>query len=296
MVGVNGYQKNAYGPLCSVRINISVKSHAFFCRIEKRAPESRFDAETRVASTCPISPRLRNPPKPSDVPASQTTLFLRVKHGLSPRLFVPMELGPRKTGQDAKVYPATSKGYQGWDERDRKFTAFQGAGGGFEALRGDRTIQRLRRRHNCAPDTGECGKERQACWKGNGLTVFAKGSAAMNEREAEVKGASCQESGGWRSKTIFSQRAQAMSPGDRRDLIQPESPKLNSVRQCRALNISNRRCTIGLSRPVAETLGPDLKVIDKLFTRYPFFGSRQIRGLSGTRWDQGSGRPPVFAA
>jgi putative transposase len=66
-----------------------------------------------------------------------------------------------------------------------------------------------------------------------------------------------------------------MSPGDRRDLIQPDHPKLNLSAQCRALNIS--RSTL-YYRPLpasAETLGL-MKVIDKLFTRYPFFGSRQI--------------------
>jgi putative transposase len=66
-----------------------------------------------------------------------------------------------------------------------------------------------------------------------------------------------------------------MSPGDRRDMIQPDHPKLSLSAQCRVLNIS--RSTL-YYRPLpasVETLAL-MKSIDKLFTKYQFFGSRQI--------------------
>jgi len=66
-----------------------------------------------------------------------------------------------------------------------------------------------------------------------------------------------------------------MSPGERRDMIQPGHPKLSLSAQCRVLSIS--RSTL-YYRPLpasAEELAL-MKAIDKLFTKYPFFGSRQI--------------------
>ena len=66
-----------------------------------------------------------------------------------------------------------------------------------------------------------------------------------------------------------------MSPGERRNMIQPDHPKLSLSAQCRVLNIS--RSTL-YYRPLpasAEELAL-MKEIDKLFTKYPFFGSRQI--------------------
>jgi putative transposase len=66
-----------------------------------------------------------------------------------------------------------------------------------------------------------------------------------------------------------------MSPDERRKMIQPNHPKLSLSAQCRVLNIS--RSTL-YYRPLparVEELGL-MRAIDKLFTKYPFFGSRQI--------------------
>lgn len=66
-----------------------------------------------------------------------------------------------------------------------------------------------------------------------------------------------------------------MSPGERRNMIQPGHPKLSLSAQCRVLNIS--RSTL-YYRPLPASVEELalLKAIDKLFTKYPFFGSRQI--------------------
>lgn len=66
-----------------------------------------------------------------------------------------------------------------------------------------------------------------------------------------------------------------MSPGQRREIIDQDHDTLSLSAQCRALNIS--RSTL-YYRPVPasdETLAL-MKAIDKVFTKYPFFGSRQI--------------------
>lgn len=66
-----------------------------------------------------------------------------------------------------------------------------------------------------------------------------------------------------------------MSPGKRRDMIEPDHPKLSLSAQCRVLNISRSTLYYKPLPASGETLGL-MKSIDKLFTKYPFFGSRQI--------------------
>ena len=66
-----------------------------------------------------------------------------------------------------------------------------------------------------------------------------------------------------------------MSPGERREMIQPGHPKLSLSAQCRVLNISRSTLYYRPLQASAEELAL-MKAIDKLFTKYPFFGSRQI--------------------
>ena len=66
-----------------------------------------------------------------------------------------------------------------------------------------------------------------------------------------------------------------MSPGERKKIVQLDHPNLSLSAQCRVLNIS--RSTL-CYRPMGESseILSLMKAIDKLFTKYPFFGSRQI--------------------
>ena len=66
-----------------------------------------------------------------------------------------------------------------------------------------------------------------------------------------------------------------MSPGTRKEMIQSDHPKLSLSAQCRVLNISRSTLYYRPMGESAETLSL-MKAIDKLFTKYPFFGSRQI--------------------
>ena len=66
-----------------------------------------------------------------------------------------------------------------------------------------------------------------------------------------------------------------MSPGQRKEMINRNHDTLSLSAQCRVLNIS--RSTL-CYRPMGESaeILSLMKAIDKLFTKYPFFGSRQI--------------------
>lgn len=66
-----------------------------------------------------------------------------------------------------------------------------------------------------------------------------------------------------------------MSPGKRRDIIEPDHPKLGLSAQCRVLNIS-RSTLYYKPLPASEETLSLMKAIDKLFTKYPFFSSRQV--------------------
>jgi len=68
---------------------------------------------------------------------------------------------------------------------------------------------------------------------------------------------------------IFVTWAKAMSPSERREMIRKENAKLSLTRQCKLLKISR-------SSIYYTPVGFDQATIDRLFAKYPFFGSRQI--------------------
>ena len=66
-----------------------------------------------------------------------------------------------------------------------------------------------------------------------------------------------------------------MSPAEKKDLIRRNHPKLSISQQCRLVKLSRSAfyyAPVGID---AATLAL-MKAIDRVFTRYPFFGSRQI--------------------
>ncbi len=66
-----------------------------------------------------------------------------------------------------------------------------------------------------------------------------------------------------------------MSPSKRREMIRKDNTKLSLTRQCKLLKISRSSIyytPVGMN---AETLKL-MHEIDRVFTKYPFFGSRQI--------------------
>ena len=66
-----------------------------------------------------------------------------------------------------------------------------------------------------------------------------------------------------------------MSPTKRREMIRKENTKLSLTRQCKLLKISRSSLYYAPVGMNAETLEL-MNEIDRVFTKYPFFGSRQI--------------------
>jgi len=66
-----------------------------------------------------------------------------------------------------------------------------------------------------------------------------------------------------------------MSPSERRDMIRKENTDLSLTRQCKLLKISRSSiyyAPVGFDQATIDLMHE----IDRIFTKYPFFGSRQI--------------------
>lgn len=66
-----------------------------------------------------------------------------------------------------------------------------------------------------------------------------------------------------------------MSPSERKAMINPDRTDLSLTRQCKLLKISRSSlyyAPIGMNAETLELMNE----IDRVFTKYPFFGSRQI--------------------
>jgi len=66
-----------------------------------------------------------------------------------------------------------------------------------------------------------------------------------------------------------------MSPSERREMIRKENTDLSLTRQCRLLKISRSSVyytPVGFDQATIDLMHE----IDRIFTKYPFFGSRQI--------------------
>jgi putative transposase len=66
-----------------------------------------------------------------------------------------------------------------------------------------------------------------------------------------------------------------MSPSERREMIRKENTDLSLTRQCKLLKISRSSIyytPVGFDQATIDLMHE----IDRIFTKYPFFGSRQI--------------------
>ena len=66
-----------------------------------------------------------------------------------------------------------------------------------------------------------------------------------------------------------------MSPAKKRGMIRRDHPKLNISQQCRLVRLSRSAFYYTPVGTDAATLAL-MKQIDRVFTKFPFFGSRQI--------------------
>ncbi|MCL7406452.1 IS3 family transposase [Paradonghicola geojensis] len=153
----------------------------------------------------------------------------------------------------------------------RNFTDQFKAKVALEALRGDKTVQEIAAKHQLHPNQVSTWK-RQAI---DGMADVFSGGKQSGPTEAEIKelhakiGRLAVENG------FFVRRAEAVSPAKKRAMIERDHPELSISQQCKLVRLSRSAfyyTSIGIN---ADTLAM-MKEIDRVFTKYPFFGSRQI--------------------
>lgn len=104
--------------------------------------------------------------------------------------------------------------------------------------------------------------------------VFARGDHPDGPTEAEVKELHA-KNGRLAVENDFLRRAQAMSPAKRNAPIRRDHPELSVSQQCRPVRLSRSAfyyAPVGIDAFALALM----KAIDRVFNRYPFFGSRQI--------------------
>lgn len=66
-----------------------------------------------------------------------------------------------------------------------------------------------------------------------------------------------------------------MSPTEKKEMVRRDHPQLSITQQCRLIKLSRSSfyyAPVGINADTLELM----KAIDRVFTKYPFFGSRQI--------------------
>nr|WP_138923691.1 IS3 family transposase [Sulfitobacter sp. BSw21498] len=141
-----------------------------------------------------------------------------------------------------------------------------------EALRGDKTAQEIAAKHKVHPTQVTTWK-RQAI---DGLTgVFSDKVRRAEVNEAEVKELHAKIGKLAVENDFLSQGLKPMSPTERKALINADRTDLSLTKQCKLLKISRSSLYYTPVGVNAETLEL-MNEIDRVFTKYPFFGSRQI--------------------
>jgi len=148
------------------------------------------------------------------------------------------------------------------------------------ALRGDKTVQEIAAKIRIHPTQVTTWK-RQAI---DGLTgVFSDKVKRAEDNEAEVKElhAKNRKIGG--RERFFVTRAEAMSPSERKAMINRDRTDLSLTRQCKLLRISRLSLYYTPVGMDAHTLKL-MSEIDRVFTKYPFFHCPADRRVSATEW------------
>ncbi|MEE4016092.1 IS3 family transposase [Roseibium sp. FZY0029] len=141
-----------------------------------------------------------------------------------------------------------------------------------EALRGDKTIQEIAAKYQVHPNQVSTWK-RQAV---EGMAdVLARGGKSEGPTEAEVKELHAKIGRLSVENDFLAPRAQEVSPAKKKAMIRRDHPDLSISQQCKLVKLSRAAfyyMPVGVSGATLELM----KAIDRAFTKYPFFGSRQI--------------------
>ncbi|WP_289087355.1 IS3 family transposase [uncultured Sulfitobacter sp.] len=141
-----------------------------------------------------------------------------------------------------------------------------------EALRGDRTIQEIAAKHQVHPNQVSTWK-RQAV---EGMAdVFSRGGKPEGPTEAEVKELHAKIGRLAVENDFLSEGLKPVSPKKKRAMIKRDHPELSISQQCKLVRLSRSAFYYTPDGIDGDTLSM-MKEIDRVFTKYPFFGSRQI--------------------
>nr|WP_227538428.1 IS3 family transposase [Tritonibacter mobilis] len=153
----------------------------------------------------------------------------------------------------------------------RNFTDQFKAKVALEALRGDKTVQEIAAKHQLHPNQVSTWK-RQAI---EGMADVFSGGKQSGPTEAEVKELHAKIGRLAVENDFLSEGAQKVSPAKKRSMVQRDHPKLSISQQCKLVSLSRSAfyyTPVGIDADTLEMM----KEIDRVFTKYPFFGSRQI--------------------
>ncbi|MBT6585320.1 MAG: IS3 family transposase [Gammaproteobacteria bacterium] len=154
----------------------------------------------------------------------------------------------------------------------RNFSDKYKAAVALEALRGDKTVQEIAAKRQLHPTQVSTWK-RQAI---EGMaSVFSDKVKKAENKEGEIKELHAKIGQLAVENDFLSQGAKAMSPNERREMIRKENTKLSLTGQCKLLKISRSSIyytPVGFDQATLDLMHE----IDRIFMKYPFFGSRQI--------------------
>ncbi|MFV8556680.1 transposase [Sulfitobacter sp. SBS6] len=193
--------------------------------------------------------------------------FSLTKHDRNPIVALVLKWS-QKTGQLAKVYSKPPKGYK--LPKRRKFTDKCKAKVALEALSGDKTKQGIAAGYQLHPN-------QESIWKRqviNGMVDVFSGGQQSGPTEAEIKELHA-KIGRSAVENVFFRRAEAMSPAKTRAMTQRDHPELSISRQYKLVRISRSAFYDASGDVNAERLAMTKK-IDRVFTKYPLFGNRQL--------------------
>ncbi|MGB5864856.1 MAG: IS3 family transposase [Sulfitobacter sp.] len=141
-----------------------------------------------------------------------------------------------------------------------------------EALRGDKTVQEIAAKRQLHPTQVSTWKRQAIEGMAN---VFSDNIKKAENKDGEIKELHAKIGQLAVENDFLSQGLKPMSPSERRDMIRKENTDLSLTRQCKLLKISRSSIyytPVGFDQATIDLMHE----IDRIFTKYPFFGSRQI--------------------
>ncbi|WP_106404309.1 IS3 family transposase [Thalassovita autumnalis] len=153
----------------------------------------------------------------------------------------------------------------------RNFTDQFKAKVALEALRGDKTVQEIAAKHQLHPNQVSTWK-RQAI---DGMADVFSGGKQSGPTEADIKELHAKIGRLAVENDFLSEGLKKVSPAKKRSMVQRDHPKLSISQQCKLVSLSRSAfyyTPVGIDADTLEMM----KEIDRVFTKYPFFGSRQI--------------------